>query len=279
VNATGEAFVLGEHAHIVAEDPGGPRGASVLTAGERNSYSNLILLCPTHHTLVDKNDTDYPVEKLHQIKSEHELWVEATLSQRQDAQVVADELVLTDLVDSAVLLCRLEDWEIWTSWAASTDPEWPKALTESVAEFRRKVMRAVWPSRFPELRIALIHFSRTLDVAAAHFKKHAAPHEDYLLADRFYRDAVSTAIYNQKAEEFEQWLTECQELIFESTKAANWFASLVRRYINPMFLAVRGRFMLTYGPLADPPLAYKTMVLEYSDEEIAEILRKYAEAG
>jgi hypothetical protein len=37
--------VLGEIAHIVAESPGGPRGESPLTAKQRNSYPNLILLC------------------------------------------------------------------------------------------------------------------------------------------------------------------------------------------------------------------------------------------
>ncbi len=76
VNAT---FPLGEQAHIVAESESGPRGKSLLLADERNSYHNLILLCPTHHTEIDKNEADYPVEKLHILKSRHELWVRDSL--------------------------------------------------------------------------------------------------------------------------------------------------------------------------------------------------------
>lgn len=72
-------YLIGEQAHIVAEHSDGPRGVSVLTLKERNSYHNLILLCPTHHAMVDKNEQDYPIEKLHVIKSQHELWVQQKL--------------------------------------------------------------------------------------------------------------------------------------------------------------------------------------------------------
>jgi hypothetical protein len=37
------------------------------------------LLCPTHHGTIDKNEEDFPVEKLHILKSRHELWVQDTL--------------------------------------------------------------------------------------------------------------------------------------------------------------------------------------------------------
>jgi len=38
-------------AHIIARSPSGPRGVS---SGGENTYENLILLCPTHHTEIDK---------------------------------------------------------------------------------------------------------------------------------------------------------------------------------------------------------------------------------
>jgi hypothetical protein len=44
------AGLIGEMAHIVAESTDGPRGISPLNKRHRNSYENLILLCPTHHT-------------------------------------------------------------------------------------------------------------------------------------------------------------------------------------------------------------------------------------
>jgi hypothetical protein len=69
------SYPVGEQAHIVAESENGPRGQSILLPEERDSYFNLILLCPTHHREIDTNEADYPVEKLHLIKQAHEMWV------------------------------------------------------------------------------------------------------------------------------------------------------------------------------------------------------------
>ncbi len=53
-NTSSESFPFGEQAHIVAEEEEGPRGKSVLSKEERNSYHNHILLCPNCHTKIDK---------------------------------------------------------------------------------------------------------------------------------------------------------------------------------------------------------------------------------
>jgi len=74
-----DSFPLGVQAHIVGESETAARGNSPLTMEERNSYFNVILLCPNHHTVIDNNPEDYPIEKLHLIKDQHELWVEETL--------------------------------------------------------------------------------------------------------------------------------------------------------------------------------------------------------
>ena len=109
------SYPLGEQAHIVAETEDGPRGKSLLSLEERNSYSNLILLCPNHHTMIDRDSEDYPVEKLHQFKSQHELWVEQTLSESSDQAHKAEEVIYADLIDAAVENCDLQNWRSWTS--------------------------------------------------------------------------------------------------------------------------------------------------------------------
>ena len=75
----GTAATLGEIAHIVAKSPDGPRGNSPLPLESRDDYDNLILLCPTHHSIADSNPTQWPVELLHRLKREHEHWVTAQL--------------------------------------------------------------------------------------------------------------------------------------------------------------------------------------------------------
>jgi hypothetical protein len=62
--------VLGEIAHIVAESPGGPRGESPLTAKQRNSYPNLILLC----SLCRRRHKEHKSWRLHRSGESPAMW-------------------------------------------------------------------------------------------------------------------------------------------------------------------------------------------------------------
>src|SRR3954454_2622501 len=64
--------VVGFETHIVARADGGPRGAAGLTAEERDSLANLLLLCGTHHKIVDDQPEAYTAERLREIKRSHE---------------------------------------------------------------------------------------------------------------------------------------------------------------------------------------------------------------
>jgi hypothetical protein len=75
-----KASLIGQVAHIVAEQIDGPRGNSALTPEERNSQSNLLLLCPAHHKLVDDHPENYAVTTLEIIKDKHESWVKNCLT-------------------------------------------------------------------------------------------------------------------------------------------------------------------------------------------------------
>lgn len=66
-----DATVVGEEAHIRAQSLGGARYDAEYV--DVDGFQNLILLCPTHHTLVDANNGDgYSVDQLIAIKSKHE---------------------------------------------------------------------------------------------------------------------------------------------------------------------------------------------------------------
>ena len=73
-----EDVQIGEMAHVIAKNPGGPRGDENLA--NDNRYENLILLCSIDHTIVDNKPNDYPVNRLHQIKNDHEAYVFNRLS-------------------------------------------------------------------------------------------------------------------------------------------------------------------------------------------------------
>lgn len=76
--------LLGEAAHIVAENEDGPRGLSPLTREGRNHADNLLFLCHIHHQRIDDQPHTYTVANLQAIKEQHERWVETTLGRGID---------------------------------------------------------------------------------------------------------------------------------------------------------------------------------------------------
>lgn len=254
------AFLLGEHAHIVGEKTGSPRGDSLLNENERNGYHNRILLCPNDHTVIDKNEADWPVEKLHMIKTDHEIWVQQTLSEVVDNKKLADQEVVASIIDEAVEKCRLYSFDTWISNALATDPQWSSTLPDSISEFREKVIRAVWPEGFEELRLATETFSILIDYSARLFTKNCDETNDILIPFKFYKAKGWNPSYDEDLKKYENWLKTCHEYLQETIKAANWFATVVRRDINPRFFAVQGKFIVTDG---------SRKILEYSETERA----------
>lgn len=70
--AAAREVVIGEEAHIVGEKPGSARYRP-LPPDMRDAYENRIVLCPTHHTIVDGQPQDWTEEILRHMKSAHEL--------------------------------------------------------------------------------------------------------------------------------------------------------------------------------------------------------------
>src|SRR5262245_29716000 len=68
-------IVLSKIAHIVADSPDGPRGHYPLDEQERNKENNLLLLCAKHHDIIDRQPQFYTVERLRQMKEDHEALV------------------------------------------------------------------------------------------------------------------------------------------------------------------------------------------------------------
>jgi len=62
--------VIGEIAHIVAHGDNGPRSDPTLPMDKRDCYENWILLCPTHHAMVDVQPNSYTITDLGNWKSD-----------------------------------------------------------------------------------------------------------------------------------------------------------------------------------------------------------------
>lgn len=66
------SVVIGQIAHIEAKNNNGPRANPKLSDQQRDEYPNLLLLCPTHHRLVDARESTYTAEMLRLWKADRE---------------------------------------------------------------------------------------------------------------------------------------------------------------------------------------------------------------
>jgi hypothetical protein len=121
--AEDEPSVFGEECHIVARSPGGPRAGKI---EDPDGYNNLILLCRKHHKQVDDQPAHFTVERLRQVKRDHEAR-EAARSGPGPVRLVNDPTkktpkVLTICFTGEVLWSHLSgSYSMYPSWPAGLD--------------------------------------------------------------------------------------------------------------------------------------------------------------
>lgn len=90
-----QTATFGKMAHIVAHKDTGPRGDPLFPDEDRDKYENLILLCPTHHDIVDAKPYKYDVATLRDWKGKHEEWVRKSLASEMPGVTFAELEIVT----------------------------------------------------------------------------------------------------------------------------------------------------------------------------------------
>jgi hypothetical protein len=99
-NERDDASFVAEIAHIKGEKPNSARYDADQTDTERNSHSNLILVCPSCHKKIDDQPNTYTVKKLLEIKTSHEKWITESTRQEIPNVTFAELSVVTKYVVS-----------------------------------------------------------------------------------------------------------------------------------------------------------------------------------
>lgn len=86
---------IAQMAHIEGLNPNSARYNPDMTDEQRNSIENLILLCPTCHTTIDKDPQQYTVSRLKEIKKDHEEWIDEQLTSSLPQVTFAELEVIT----------------------------------------------------------------------------------------------------------------------------------------------------------------------------------------
>lgn len=71
--------IVGEECHIVSASPNGPRHDPNFKTEQFDTIENILLLCASHHKMVDDQPETYTASVLQSIKANHEKWVEEKL--------------------------------------------------------------------------------------------------------------------------------------------------------------------------------------------------------
>lgn len=259
---TDDPSVIGEEAHIVARKKDGPRGESELTEEQRDKYDNLILLCNIHHKLIDDQDVEYSVDKLHTFKKDHEKWVIQNLL--TDNKKLKDDELYVSYLEYFIEETDLHNWNTWTSWMLGSSEIFSKERYDCLRELSNYIVSRVWSKRYPEFENSLINFKNFLNDLIKVFDTHLEERKNSYAIERFYRHTRDgEEVYHQLIKKYEYHVLLVEDLLIELTRATNFICDKVREFLIEGFRLKEGVILITRGDM----LSYQSFRVEYRNEE------------
>lgn len=260
--------MVGENCHIISESDGGPRSDPTVPLDQKNAYSNLILMCRNHHKIIDdptNGEREYSIERLHQIKRDHETWVRDQLGLDADKQ--QDEEYYVQIVDGWEDKCHVNHWLAWSSSILSHgQPAMHADVSDDLDHARRWILNRVWPQRYPSLEAAFENFRRVLEDFHNTFLSESEVFHERLMTRKFYKiPDWDEERYNFLLRRYEYHVGLVSDLMLELTRAANLICDEVRVYLMPWYRRAEGRLMVQSGPSFD--LSFSEWVVQYRPEE------------
>ena len=277
VDQLGVSSVIGEEAHMVARSGDGPRGASPLTIEQRDSYSNLILLCPNHHAEIDdlpSGPSQFPIERLQNIKVTHEEWVAGLSTYDANLQSCEERwAALIDALDSQM------SWDTWTD-----DTSLLFAVEQGIAGLVYDRLRGVipwilgriWPPGHEYLRSTIEVLAKVLNDLLVTFEIHMTEsHQDgWLATEKFYKIRhYDEAEYSRLLADYEFHTALVEDLAFELTRYGNLLCDIVRDEIDSSYRFAQGALLVKYG--VDIVWGYSIYRPEFTDAEIQDQRQPY----
>jgi hypothetical protein len=237
-----ETLVLGEMAHIVGEKNSkkSPRGLSSLRVEDRNRYPNLILLCAHHHTVIDKDIASWPIERLHVVKRDHEIWIEEQLGGTVDQKIQ----IYQDFIDRVAMSLQLEKWE-WVCdclFRQIMHIDYP----DGIYQLDFELFRANLPGLDVEFEDSLKNLVQRARVYLDFYMSDASivPGDPRIMNSKRYKDVPHEdfELKDKLIQEYNLWERNCTMLLFNFVRAINEFSEIVRRKLRPEFFLLKGKF-------------------------------------
>ena len=233
--------LIGEECHIEAQSVNGPRFNPKLSEKQINDYRNLILLCPTHHKIVDDNPEEYPVEALKKMKADHEARVRRALEDKAGN----DDMHYEAIIMYVDMMLEFEYWEAWTSYLLNAQPLTTTEKINDIEEIHRYIISRIWPGRYPELETAFKNFDTVLWDFYNVFFRHAESQGLGYRTVKFYRtEPYDYRQVDQLLPAYNRHVLLVNTLIKELTKAGNHLCDMNRKYIDHGYRIAEGKLMI-----------------------------------
>jgi hypothetical protein len=258
-------LIIGEEAHIVSESDDGPRANTAMSMADRNSYANILLLCGTHHTYIDKEEgIHFSAAILHEMKRTHEAMVAAGQT-RTDQSITRENM--RALAKEWARLTNVDEWSGWTSWLLDVQPLIKMDLFRELSAAGEWLMARIWPDSYPRTRKAMTNYLRVHADFIQYFSRIGHLDGGDLLISKYQQEISDwdPTRYDRALARFEEETRTVAELTVELTRAANLVCDEVRSEVDDQFRVVEGKLLI----IVPQGLGHRKVVPEYSVEERA----------
>lgn len=262
-----QGLVIGEEAHIRSSRVDGPRHDASYSPQLLDSYQNLVLLCPTHHTVIDKEHGEgWPTQKVETIKADHEQRVELARGQEdRRRQQVEERLVLQlALWEEKLGLAHEDEWSRFSFGLNLPVPSIQEDRVDRLVTLGQWLLSRIWPPEFPRLQAAFerhLGAVRVLIQAINAYMSNDGPGR--LEMDRPYKflDRWDPPEYTRLLRETNVRAVTIWFLVCEMGRSANLVIQAAREEVDPLYRFDEGMLLNSDG---DGVLSRKFVREEYS---------------
>jgi hypothetical protein len=219
--------VMGEEAHIRSSSKGGPRYDGGYSMDKVDTYENLILLCPTHHTLIDKNNgSGFSVLCLEEMKRAHEGWVTERLGVDGESERELSERMLALLLIWEQKM-HLGEWQALTSQLNQPIPRLLDCTYGWLIEAGSWLLGMTWSKEFPRTGRAFRNLRRVLGDLLNHVQRCMVIEDGdaWELRREYKQIGWDPVAYRRLFAKFQVERFGLYVLVIEATKAVNWVIS------------------------------------------------------
>ncbi|MEJ5913136.1 hypothetical protein [Pseudokineococcus sp. 1T1Z-3] len=245
--------VIGEEAHIRSGRAGGPRFDAGFDPAMIDGYSNLLLLCPTHHTIIDKDGgAAFSVEQLIKMRTRHESDVDAKQTTHDVQRREASERTLGGVLAWE----RKAGVDAWPSVALGLSHPIPRIDFDDRSLLLKQgewLLGRWWPPGTPTVSRAFANLSHVLGVltwameAVLESEESPAGTRFYEARRQYKRIGWNPPLYTELLNEHRRDCATLWWLIAELTRAYNFVVDAVRQDADPYYRFDEGYVMLYEG--------------------------------